>query len=73
MSSRKNGQAAPPPHALKVMQPFSANAAAGQYVVLLISIDDITFSGVLLYGVWIALSHLAFPMGSRDWQTIHPF
>ena len=54
------------------MQPFIANAAAGQYVESLISIEPMMFAGVLLNGVWIALSHFGFPLGRSDWHWIQP-
>ena len=76
MSSRKNGQVAPPPHALKVIQPFeTAITELGQYVLSLINIDERTLVGVLLYGVWIALSQFAFDCadpGKSAWHWIQP-
>jgi hypothetical protein len=48
-SVRKNGQAWVPPEALNVTQPFdAANTAAGQYVLSLIMVAPMRFSGVLL-------------------------
>src|SRR5208283_246601 len=48
-SVRKNGQAWPPPEALKVTQPFDAAiTAAGQYVLSLMRMAPRMFDGVLL-------------------------